>query len=127
MKIILSSNDIIHQYIKSLLIIEKSNLEGEYKIGNKEGKQIIKLFKLLEKNYDLAKEVLQPLLEHESIKVKICASAHCLSLKIFEKNAEEILENILKLKIKIFSFEAEMILKVWREQGYLKMYPEQKI
>lgn len=118
----LSSTEIRSLYIQSLLIIEKSNLEGEYKTGNKEGKKIIELFKLLEGDIDFAKDVLPPLLEHESVKVKICAAAHCLALKIFEKEAVNILENICELNTRVFSFEAEMTLKVWREQGYLKVY-----
>lgn len=127
MKNILSTNEILNQYIKSFLIIEKSNLEGEYKIGNKEGKKIIKLFKLMENNINSAKEILPTLFEHESYKVRIAAAAHCLSLKIFEKEAIELLEKISILQIRHYSFEAKMTLKVWREQGYLKVYPEQKI
>jgi hypothetical protein len=122
MKIILSPNQIVSQYINSLLIIEQSNLTGEYKIGNKEGKKIIKLFKILERNINLAKEVLPLLFEHTSVKVKICAAAHCLALKIYENKAVTILENISTMNTRIFSFEAEMTLKVWREQGYLKIY-----
>lgn len=122
MKKILSFAEIRSQYLESLLIIEKSNLEGEYKIGNKEGKKIIKLFKLLEEDIDMAKEVLPSLFGHESVKVKICAAAHCLALKIFEGQAVDILEKISKLDIRVFSFEAEMTLKVWREQGYLRVY-----
>ena len=111
-----------NQYITSLLIIERSNLDGEYKIGNKEGKKIIKLFRQLEVNIDLAKEVLSSLFEHESLKVKICAAAHCLALEIFEKESVDILERIVELNERVFSFEAEMTLKVWREQGFLKVY-----
>jgi len=127
MKNIISSKEIIDQYIESLLIIEKSDLSGEYKIGNKEGKKVIKLFKLIEKNINLAKEILPELFKHESCKVRIAAAAHCLSLKIFETEAVEILERISNLQIRFFSFEAKMTLKVWREQGYLKVYPEQKL
>jgi len=117
-----SAAEIKRQYIESLVIIEKSNLDGEYKIGNKEGKRIILLFKLLEGNSDLAKEVLPPLLKHESIKVRLCAAAHCLGLNIFIDQAVAILGSISNLNTSIFSFEAEMTLKVWREQGYLKVY-----
>lgn len=122
MKKKLSAEEIRSQYIKSLLIIEKSNLEGEYKIGNKEGNKIVKLFKLLEEDIDLAKEVLPSLFEYESVKVKICVAAHCLALEIFEEQAVDILEKISELNLRVFSFEAEMTLKVWREQGYLRVY-----
>jgi len=70
----------------------------------------------------LAKEVLPSLFEHESVKVKICAAAHCLALEIYEEQAVDILEKVSKLNMRVFSFEAEMTLKVWREQGFLKVY-----
>jgi len=123
----LSASEIIGKYLDSLKIIEKSNLEGEYKIGNKEGKKIIKLFKGLEQNHEQALEVLSQLITNESVKVRICAAAHCLSLNILLNQAIKTLEEIASLKIRIFSFEAEMTLKVYREQGYLKVYPAQKI
>ena len=122
MKNTLSCAEIRSQYIQSLLVIEKSNLDGEYKIGNREGKKIIKLFKLLEEDIDLAKEVLPSLFDHESVKVKTCAAAHCLALKIFEQQAVDILEEIAKLNVRVFSFEAEMTLEVWREKGDLQVY-----
>ena len=118
----LNISEIRSQYIESLLIIEKSNLDGEYKIGNKEGKKIIKLFKILEKDNALGIEVLASLFENESVKVRICAAAHCLALGAFEEQAVDILEKISKLNIRVFSLEAEMTLKVWREQGFLKVY-----
>ena len=122
MKNKLSCAEIRSQYIQSLLVIEKSNLDGEYKIGNREGKKIIKLFKLLEEDIDLAKEVLPSLFDHESVKVKTCAADHCLALKIFEQQAVDILEEIAKLNVRVFSFEAEMTLEVWREKGDLQVY-----
>jgi hypothetical protein len=122
MKKTVTSAEIKSQYLKSLSIIEKSNLESEYRIGNKEGKKIINLFKILEKDNALAIEVLASLLENESVKVRICAAAHCLALEIFEEQAVDVLDKISKLNMRILSLEAEMTLKVWREQGSLKVY-----
>jgi len=45
-----------------------------------------------------------------------------LALGIFEEQAVDILEKISELNLRVFSFEAEMTLKVWREQGYLRVY-----
>jgi len=122
MKKTVTSAEIKSQYLKSLSIIEKSNLESEYRIGNKEGKKIINLFKILEKDNELAIEVVASLFENESVKVRNCAAAHCLALGIFEEQAVDVLEKISKLNMRIFSLEAEMTLKVWREQGFLKVY-----
>lgn len=122
MKKTVTSAEIKSQYLKSLSIIEKSNLESEYRIGNKEGKKIVNLFKILEKDNALAIEVLASLFENESVKVRICAAAHCLALGIFEEQAVDVLDKISKFNMRIFSLEAEMTLKVWCEQGFLKVY-----
>ena len=54
--------------------------------------------------------------------------AHCLSLRICVDEAEKVLEKAAEDKNNgIFSFNAEMTLKVWRENGYLKMYPKQLV
>jgi hypothetical protein len=124
MKKILSSTEIERQYIESLLLIEQSDLSGEYKLGNKEVKKVIRLFKILEKNPEIARDVLTKLLEHKSVKVRIFAAGDCLSLKLFEAQAVEVLENISKSNKDIFSFEAKMTLKVWRDQGFLDAYPK---
>lgn len=70
----------------------------------------------------MAIEVLASLFENESVKVRICAAAHCLALEIIEEQAVDVLDKISKLNMRIFSLEAEMTLKVWREQGFLKVY-----
>jgi hypothetical protein len=82
---------------------------------------------MLEKNINLAEKVLTRLYEHNSVKVRICAAAHSLALKVHEDQAVRILDSVATLDIKVFSFEAKMTLQVWRKQGYLKVYPDQKI
>jgi len=129
MKNEISENEIIKQYIEICLIIHKANLNGDYKTSNKEGKKIIKLFKYLEKNIEVAKRVLPILFKHENVCVRIEGAAQCLSLKIFVDEAEKVLEIDLLIKEHGFIYrnEAEQTLKQWREKGYLKIYPEQQI
>jgi len=127
-KSILSPQDVVKQYIETGLVLRETTLNGDYKTGNREWGKIVKLFKILEKDKELASISLQELFHNENVITKAKAAAHCLSLAICVKEAIKVLENIAgDKKNGIFGFNAEMTLKVYREQGYLKVYPTQKI
>ena len=122
----LKKEEIINQYIRSGLIRYETTLSGDYKKGNKEYPKTLKVFKYLEKNLEIAKETLPLLFEHENVEVRAIASAHCLALGICVKEAEEILKEIANNeKYGIFSFTAQMTLKVWKE-GDLTIYQKDK-
>jgi len=60
--------------------------------------------------------------------VKIKAAAHCLSLNIVTEKALNVLKGVAKDEsLEIFRFNAEMTLKVYMENGYLKVYPKQEV
>jgi len=121
--IILSPSEVINQYIETCAILLETASNGDYKRGNKEHKKILKVFKSLEENLDVAKASLPILLEHDNIATRVAAAAHCIALNIFVDEAEKTLENAANDESnKVHSFDAEMTLKVWREQGYLKVY-----
>ena len=83
---------------------------------------MLKLYKFLEKNIDIAKQTLPVLLNHKNVKVRTIVASHCLTLKICEKEDETVLIDIANdEKNGIFAFNAEMTLKVWKE-GNLKMH-----
>jgi hypothetical protein len=118
-----SKDDVIEQYISSCKIMYDATLSGDYKTNHAEGKQIIKAFKLLEKDLQFAEECLKTLLENDNVVVKTKASAHCLELNIKINDAIRVLElATVDEKNGIFGFNAKMTLDVWREQGYLKVY-----
>lgn len=125
MKKKLSPQAVIDQYVEIGLILRDTALNGDYKTGNKEIKRIIALFKILEKDIDLAKATLPLLFNNENITTRNRAASHCLSLKIFIDEAQKVLEEAAQEGIRSFSFEAEMVLKVWKEDGFLKVYPNQ--
>ena len=111
----LSSQDIINLHIESDIIIESASITGDYKTSNKEFKKRNKLFVLLEKDLDMAKEVYKHLLNHDCITTKISASSECLKLGIYINEAEQILEEISKRNdIGTRRLNAEMVLRVWR-------------
>ena len=118
-----SKEDVIEQYITSCKIMYDATLSGDYKTNNAEGKQIIKVFKLIEKDLRFAAECLETLLENDNVVVKTKAAAHCLALNIKINEAIKVLElAATDEKNGIFGFNAQMTLNVWREQGYLKVY-----
>ena len=107
--------------------MQKATLEGDYKTNNKEGKPILQIFKFLEKNKELASVTLPLLFTNRNIVTRTRAATHCLALNIFIEEAVKILEEAANNEqVGIFGFNAEMTLKVWHKQGYLKMYQEKK-
>ena len=118
-----SKSKILNQYIISGNVRYKATLGGDYKTNNKEGKIITRAFKYLENNLELATEILPLLFDNENVVTRTKAAAHCLALKIYIDKAEKILEDVANDdKNEIFGFNAQMTLKVWHEQGFLKVY-----
>lgn len=101
----------------------EATLVGDYKKNNKEGRTVIELFKFLEKNLQIAVDTLPLLFDHENVVTRTKVAAHCLALKIHVDKAQKVLEDVAAdNKYGIFAFNARMTLKVWHEQGFLKMY-----
>lgn len=118
-----NKQEIIEQYILSCKIMQEATLSGDYKVNNAEGKKIVKVFKILEKDLLFAEDCLSILLENNNVVVKTKAAAHCLALNVRVDEAVNILEIAAQdEKNGIFGFNAQMTLKVWREQGYLRIY-----
>ena len=114
-------NELIQNYINNAISQGEATLKGDYKTGNKECKKLSKIYKIMEKNLDFAKEMLDVLLNDENINVRIWASAHALGLNVKVDKAEDILKEISSIPdIGLLGFNAEMTLKVWKERGYLK-------
>jgi hypothetical protein len=126
MKKVISPQAVINQYIETCNILKETTPEGDYKRENKEWKKIVKIFKILENNTELANNTLPLLFDNENVVVRSKAAAHCIALNIRVNESKEILEEIAQdERYGIFGFEAEMGLKVWRDRGYLIVYPEQ--
>ena len=118
-----SKSNILNQYIKSGDVMYKATLEGDYKTNNKEGKITTQVFKYLEENLEFATDTLPLLFDNENVVTRTKAAAHCLALRIHINKAEKVLEDAANDdKNEIFGFNAQMALKVWHEQGFLKVY-----
>lgn len=125
-----SDETIIDQLVKSGILIYAAIPEGDYKTANRENKKLVKIFKQFEADDDLARRCLYTLLAHENVEVRAKAAAWELCLAKSVERVEialGVLDEVKNGGYKIFSFNAEMTIKVYHEQGYLKVYPEQEI
>ena len=115
-----TKENILKQYEKSGEIIYNALSTGNYRKSNRESAKLRKIFREFENNTDLADECIPELLKSSNVVVRSEAAAYCLALRRDIRFAEKILKDIASdPNSKIFGLNAEMTLKVWKEQGYL--------
>lgn len=116
-------NVLINEYIENATIQGEATLDGDYKRGNKAVKKLTKIYKLMEQDDQLAIQILEVLFKDENINIRLCASAHAIGLKLNISQAIALLEEIsANSNAGILGFDAEMSLKTYYKQGYLKFY-----
>jgi hypothetical protein len=116
-------HEIKHQYINAALLHSKASAEGDYRAANKNAHNLKKIYQKIEKG-SIDYTMLLELLDHENISVRGWAGAHLLGLKKNTDKAETILQNIAEMSGKDIEenlqiFSAEMVLKTWKERGYI--------
>lgn len=127
MKTYVTAKEIIEKRLENDRIIGSLSVL-EYKKNNRLVDKNFKLFKLLEADLDLARAVYGVLLTRDNSVTKLNAATECLSLGIYIDEAVRVLaEMAVMADNDMRCFNAKMTLEDWREQGYLKMYPEQEI
>lgn len=97
----LTSESIVKIYTQFGVIIDDLQVKEKYKKIKRERKKMTKICKYLEKNMDIAKNVLPILLKHENARVRSLAVSHCLSLEIYVDEAEKVLTGQIDKKIDI--------------------------
>ena len=123
----MDKEEIIKQYETSGKIIYNATYSGDYKTNNREGRKLLKIFKMFEQNPEFARECIRELMDSENVVVRIEAASYCLALQQDVKTAEHLLEQISNNhNYGIFRFNAEMTLKVWREKGELRLYQKKQ-
>ena len=107
-------------------IMHEATLNGDYKANNKAGEKLIKVFKYFENNREFAMDCIEELIKNDdNVVLKSKMAAFCLALGENINEAEKILYEISNKKENgIFAFNAKMTLKVWKEEGFLKLYQE---
>jgi len=124
----LMPKSVIDVYTKVCNILYETEKNGDYKRGNSEYKKIVKVFHILEKDIDLARNSLPMLFTSANVVTRTKAAAHCISLGICVVEAEKILTEIAdKESANVFGLNAKMTLICYKKQGYLKVYQTQKI
>ncbi len=116
-------DEIINIYEKSGRLMYDATLSGDYKTNNKEGKKLIKIFKMFEIHNEFGYQCITRLFESDNVVIKTEAASYCLALNYNTEYAVSVLEKIANdSESGIFGFNAEMIIKEWRKNGYLKLY-----
>jgi tagatose-1,6-bisphosphate aldolase len=125
MKSTMTAQEIIAKHLKSDRLIESLSAR-DYKKNNSEAKKLDNLFRVIEQDINLAKEVYKELLASDCMVARLHSAAECLSLEIYIEEAIQVLsEMVTRTDIGIRSFSAEMCLKMWKKNGYHEMYPGQ--
>ena len=116
-------DEIIEIYEKSGKLMYDATLSGDYKTNNREGKRLTQIYKLFELNNEFGYQCIDRLIRSNNVVIKTKAAAYCLSMNYNIDYAVSVLQEIADNPDNgIFGFNAEMTLKVWRKNGYLKIY-----
>lgn len=114
---------IVAFFEKSGAIRYEATLNGDYRRSNREKPKLARVFKIFEEDHMFAQACIFEMIKSKNIVVRTDAAAYCLALKIDIDLGKEVLEEISKEPSNgIFGFIAQMTLKVWRENGELRMY-----
>jgi len=112
---------IVEQFKEAAKLHRDSLLEGDYKTANKSTSVMRKIYYLLTNEPEAQSKIYNTLLGDADPSVATWAAAHCLGFGEHQKTALTVLEEISNRKdIGILSLNAEMTIKVWKKQGYLK-------
>ena len=106
-------NKLTNEYVENAVIHGETTLSGDFKKGNKATKKLFKIEAIMKENTEIAREMLNVLLEHENISVLSWAAADALDLKYRAEEAEQLLKKIARMSdIGILRLDAEMSLEV---------------
>lgn len=115
-------NEEVVKKIESIILEKEKRLaEGDSSKDRKLYVKLVKIYAEYIKDSENKGEILDPLMASEEPAVALTGAAYALSLGYRIGEAEDIILQISKKKdLGIVSFNAEMTLKVWKEQGFLK-------
>jgi hypothetical protein len=109
------------KYIEAAKLQGESIQAGDSKTANRQYTILKRIFIKAQKDINAAKIFYKNLRSNAEPNVKLWACAHSLALGIDVDEAENILNNLSQNEeIGILSLNAEMTLKVWKKQGYLR-------
>ena len=121
----MTSDEIKARFIELTLMHTKESLNCARK-ANAAYTKLIKIHKLMETD-EVDKSILLELIDHTDPAVRVTAAAHLLALNLETDKALDILDSIAERKfdeiyLRVACGDAKMTAKVYREQGYLRLY-----
>lgn len=109
------------EFINAAKLQGEATKAGDSRTANKQYTILKRIFVKAQKDIETAKIFYKNLRNNSEPNVKLWASAHSLALGLDIAVAENILDVLSKNEnIGILRINAEMTLKVWKEDGYLK-------
>lgn len=111
-------DNIKNKFIELCMLRGGLTKEGVKK-NNKAMDELSKIYHLFDNDISSAQHFYLELMNHKDPWVKSTSAAHSLGLNVNVDTAKKVLKSISKDKDPIISFNAEMTLQVWKEQGYL--------
>ena len=113
--------DYYDTFVNAAKLQGEATKTGDPKTANRQYTILKKIYIHAQKDITGAEIFYRNLRKHPEANVQLTASAHSLALGLDIAEAENILDNLSQNKqIGILSLNAEMTLKVWKKQGYLK-------
>lgn len=117
-------NLLAEEFIKHALIMEKTQLSGDYKKGNKSHEIHLSIRNHLKQHPKLAKEVFDELFQNENPYVLYACSVYAIVLNYRRNDAIKILEKVADMDIKLTSFEAETALELYESGELFELHGE---
>ncbi len=109
------------KYIDAAKLQGEAVQAGDSKTANRQYTILKRIYIKTQKAMKESEEFYRNLRSNSEPNVKLWSCAHSLALGLDIAEAEKILNNLSQNEeIGILSLNAEMTLKVWKEQGYLK-------
>lgn len=112
-----------NKFEESCLLMKNATLDGNFKINNKEGEKIKKIFKGFKQNAEFSEECINILMHSSNVVTRIEIAAYCLSTGVKIECAKKVLSEISDDRDSgVFGFNASMTLKVWEKNNGLKIF-----
>ena len=110
---IYSADLIIKKYIEYAEIEGQTKLDGNYRLGNKMSKKIIKLFLMFKDDCETAKYIIQNILISDCRRARILIAVDALRIGVLIEDAVNELE-VSSQENDIFALGSEIALKKWK-------------
>ncbi|MEC5425991.1 hypothetical protein QGM71_21295 [Virgibacillus sp. C22-A2] len=117
---------LVQEYKKHAIILADTQETGDYKKGNRSSDQLLKISKIMKEDRELAKNVLDSLMESEDPKV---LSSCCVDALVLKHRTDEALNHLTKIvnsDLGMMSFNAETTLELYDSEELFELHGVEK-